>query len=143
MKKSAIASATPILKFIKSTPQPPVLMPFMAQELWKQVTASYPMDYFKAAHLPLLEAYCRAITTMHEANSKLDEFGTFSEGMSVNPALAIRDKQASLACTLATKLRIAHSSSIRADSKDVRPSNGGKRPWETDEDYEKRLATNQ
>ena len=80
---------------------------------------------------------------MHEANSKLDEFGTFCSKMSVNPALAIRDKQASIACTLATKLRIAHSSSMRADSKDVRPTDGTKRPWETDEDYKKRLAATQ
>jgi hypothetical protein len=128
MRKSLVACATKKVAALVVRPAPP-LMPEQAQILWKQITACYAADHFAPAHIPLLEAYCRASVTMAEANHALDTYGLFDHECKPNPALAVRDKQAGLICNLATKLRLAHSSTYTADSKKVRPNPASYKPW--------------
>lgn len=129
-RKSAAALSVASIAQTPKRPEPPERLNTEAAALWRDITAQYPAGHFNAANLPLLEGFCRAVTTMRMADAILDREDLITPEGKPHPALAIRDQQGKLACQFATKLRIAISSAVRADSASVRPGPGGARPWE-------------
>ena len=129
-RKSAAALAVATITKAPLRPEPPAHLSDEAAALWRGITAAYPPEHFQAPHLPLLEGYCRAVVTMRQADAILDRESIITPEGKPHPALSIRDQQGKLACQFATKLRLAISSAVRADSAKVRPGGGGARPWE-------------
>ena len=129
-RKSAAALAVATITKAPLRTEPPAHLSDEAAALWRAITAAYPPGHFQAPHLPLLEGYCRAVVTMRQADAILDRESIITSEGQPHPALAIRDQQGKLACQFATKLRLAISSAVRADSSKVRPGAVGAKPWE-------------
>ena len=132
---SSVATVTPLPMF---RPAPPdTLAPEEARH-WHMIVQNLPGDWFRAADLPLLTAYCQAIVLHEKIVKELQGAAlvlTADNGRSYkNPLLTIQNTTALQICTLAAKLRLTPSSRYGAKSAHTainRSPNGGK-PWEFD-----------
>lgn len=129
-KKSAASLTVINSPGMKRAPAPTGL-PAEGVDLWQNITASYPADHFAAQHLPLLESYVRAVLNTRAADKMIDSEGLFTSESKAHPAFAIRDQAIKQQCQLSTKLRLAISSAVRADSARNRPGATGAKPWES------------
>ena len=132
---AALATVTPISTF---RPAPPAELTAEATVHWNLIVRNLPPDWFRAADLPVLVAYCHAIALHEKAAAELngaDLVLTADNGrMYRNPLLAIQNTAALQICTLAGKLRLTPSSRYDAKAAHTavgRAPSGGK-PWETD-----------
>lgn len=87
----------------------------VAAALWKQITGSYPEDYFRAGDLPLLKAYCQEYERHQKAQAHVEAEGEVIEtdyGPKRNPWHAVLVASASALCQIATKLRLCANSRV-------------------------------
>jgi hypothetical protein len=112
-------------------PKPPRGLPALARRLWVEIVADYKPGHFTAANLVLLEQLCRARALVAQCDRQIARGGLLVEGKA-NPLLQIRVQAWAEVRACATKLRLAISSTVRAESAAARPDeNAGKRkPWE-------------
>ncbi len=112
-------------------PEPPAGLPKQAAELWRAIVAEYPASHFRGANLVLLETFCRARAFVTECDRAIKEHGLLIEGKA-NPAVGMRVQAWAEMRHVATKLRLAISSTLRAEAKAARPSETEKleKPWE-------------
>ena len=107
-------------------------------ERWKAVTATKPADWFQADTAPLLEAYVRgetiALTLAKQLEAFLPEWLTTEDGIERYKALTgMYQKQSSVLCALATKMRISQQSRYDAKTAATAANKGGRgapKPWE-------------
>lgn len=109
-------------------PPAPKGMPTRARQLWTDIVATLPADYFTASDLPLLRQYCIASHLAEEAEEAISKDGAVMENRP-HPMLKVLDAQTASMARLATKLRLCPSSRIRADSAALRKAHEGPRPW--------------
>lgn len=141
MKKRESQSAAPLATIAplgQFRPGPPELLPAAEAAHWVSIVRNLPADWFRAADLPVLGAYCRAIALLEKVSEELQGARlvlTADNGREYkNPLLTIQNTTALQLCTLAAKLRLTPSSRYDAKSANTavnRAPNGGK-PWEFD-----------
>jgi phage terminase small subunit len=112
-------------------PQPPRTLKPEGRALWIEITALYPADHFAGANLALLSSLCRAHQVIDECDHLVDRNGIFTEGRA-NPALAVREIERRSFISIAMKLRLPISSTMRSDTADARPDpkHSLRKPWE-------------
>jgi hypothetical protein len=116
--------------------EPPSDLNEAQAQVWRDVIAAKPVDWFGKDSLPLLSAYCKAVTEHARISSVLDSFDTRclveSEHLNTYDRLTkLQDRHARLMTTLATKMRLTQQSKYRADAAavaDKKPT----RPWLTE-----------
>ena len=115
----------------RARPAPPAGFPKEAAALWQSVVADYPVKHFRGANLALLETFCRARAFVSECDAAIKEHGLLIEGKA-NPAVGMRAQAWAEMRHCATKLRLAISSTLRAESKAARASESERlaKPWE-------------
>jgi hypothetical protein len=112
-------------------PKPPRGLPALARRVWTEIVGDYRPGHFTAANLVLLEQLCRARALVAECDGQIERGGLLVDGKA-NPLLQVRVQGWAEVRACATKLRLAISSTVRAESAAARPDeNAGKRkPWE-------------
>jgi P27 family predicted phage terminase small subunit len=102
-----------VVKVGPERPKPPHKISKVGRQVWKEIVASLPPGYFRRGSLPLLLAYCEAVSVHAEACVLIQKgllIKTAAGGFKANPAIAIQTAKAGEIGMLASKLRLAVSS---------------------------------
>ena len=117
-------------------PSPPSSLSERESDVWRRVINSLPADYFNAAELYLLMAYCHqwAIYERVSAQLKLaEDAGTDGEGEVDGRLLSVlceqQDRALKAFTMLATKMRLTQQSRYETKSAAVAQRRGGEKPW--------------
>jgi len=112
-------------------PEPPAGMPATARKAWTAILADYPARHFTAANLILLEQLCRARALVDQCDRRISKKGLLLHGK-VNPLVQVRAQAWAEVRACATKLRLAISGTVRAESAKARPDENAHlaKPWE-------------
>lgn len=132
---ASLATVTPLPNL---RPAPPAGLASDEAMHWHSIVQNLPPDWFRAADLPVLTAYCRVIALHEKASAQLKDAKLVLKADNgryyKNPLLTIQNTAALQLCTLAAKLRLTPSSRYDAKSANtaVNRSPGGGKPWEFD-----------
>lgn len=112
-------------------PDPPATLPAEGKALWRRIVRDYPPTHFRGANLELLANFVRAWLHAAECDTVIAAHGLLL-GARANPAVAMRAAAWVEMRAIATKLRLALSSTTRAETKAARPDPNAalKKPWE-------------
>ena len=108
-------------------------------EVWGQVVATKPSDWWDAGSVPLLAAYCRAVVESRKVSALVESMSAdmllLDDGLSRYKEL--RKIQAALSgemTSLATKMRLTQQSRYNAKNSDTAARRGGgpAKPWHHD-----------
>lgn len=113
-----------------SIEEPADLSPAEVQ-LWRDVVASKPAEWFGADSAPILKEFVRASVTCDLLDERVKTTMTTGAVGEVKLILDMRDKESKRVAVLATKLRLTQQSRYTpqaAATADKRAS--GKRPWQ-------------
>jgi hypothetical protein len=130
-KSAAALSIASRLPNNEPAPAPSDLTP-AEQELWGEIVASKPAEWFGVDSAPILKEYVRAAAMCDALAGKVATAVDGDDGGLVKFFLDLRDKESRRAASLATKLRLTQQSRYgarSADRADHRAS--GKRPWQS------------
>ena len=117
--------------FIRSgTFKAPAGLPRAAQALWRAVMQSTPEDQWRPGDLPLLAMYCRVSVLADEAIGKLEHDGQLDTSGRPSAWVRIASDHAKTLATLASKLRLAPSSRVRAEAHLLQQRPARVKPWE-------------
>lgn len=103
--------------------------------LWRTIVKAQSVDWFAPGDMPILAAYCRAIS-LHERVSKEAEEAKFTimgaqGGEIVNPIFKVQDMAARQLAGLAVKLRLTQSAKWTEQKAATKNGDGKtKKPWE-------------
>ena|SRR5687768_2883541 len=116
---------------LPARPEPPAGLPKDAAAIWCSIVSEYPPKHFRGANLVLLENFCRARAFVAQCDRHIRRRGLVIKGRA-NPAVAMRTAGWAEMRACATKLRLAISSTLRAESVAARPNeaNALRKPWE-------------
>ena len=131
-RKSAAALAIVPTTGPGELPAPPVDLTPAQSELWDDIVASKPADWFGPDNLPILKEYVRAVTMCDVLERQVREGMEEGDDDLVKRRLDMRDKESRRAVSLATKMRLTQQAKYGArdaDRADKRA--GGKRPWQS------------
>lgn len=112
-------------------PAPPAGLPADARKVWRAIVSEYPPRHFRGANLIILETFCRARAFVNECDKHISKNGLLIEGRR-NPVVGMRATGWAEMRACATKLRLALSSTVRAESAKARPDENAhlRKPWE-------------
>jgi hypothetical protein len=122
---------------IPNRPEPPVTLDEAQADLWRSIVEQKPAGWFDSASIPLLAAYCRAVTTCDAVAREINKLGkrclkeeTFAR---VAKLKKLDEAQAKLMATLATKLRLTQQSRYTPQAADTAARNVAKpKLWEVE-----------
>jgi phage terminase small subunit len=116
---------------IPGRPKAPRELPRPGAELWRSIVAAYPVEHFTGANLALLESLCQSHCLIRELDKAIAKEDLFCEGRP-HPAIAMRQNERKSFMSLATKLRLPISATMRAEAAAARPDakNALRKPWE-------------
>ena len=116
---------------IPGRPKAPRELPAAGARLWRSVVAAYPVEHFTGANLALLESLCQSHCLIRELDKAITKSDLFCDGRP-NPAIAMRQAERKSFMSLATKLRLPISATMRAETAGARPDskNALRKPWE-------------
>lgn len=138
-KSAAAMSVAVVSPELDKFPQPPAYLSPEEDTEWRRIISSRAGDLIGEESFGLLVEYCRAIVIGNKIASQLDAFDMAwmadDEGLKRFDKLhQIAARNQGVLTTLATKLRIATSSSVRAENAGTIMKKGAKKkPWEYDE----------
>jgi hypothetical protein len=149
-KKTTRAGTGTVLAFPKAKSAPAAVRsvcalappPFLTKaqtQLWIDVVATKPADWFDAGGAALLVGYVRAVCSSNRLALIVDQYEKRkrldSDAMKAYAAaLAAHEKVERRVISFATKMRLTQQSRYRADAADVANRNAAKtprKPWET------------
>ena len=114
-------------------PKPPEKLSEAEGEVWKQVVAVKPADWFTADNLPLLADYCRHIVRQDKISEMINGHSVYASDpealKTYNHLIRLSDLESKAIAMLATKMRLTHSAKYRVDRPHSNPE-AKKRPWE-------------
>lgn len=116
----------------------PARMTGEAAEIWREIVASKPHDWFTADTRYLLEAYCHAVVSHRLISigvaAYTKEMMADAKGVATYDALTrMQERQARVMASIATKLRLTQQSRYTpqaAATASKKAGSGGARPWE-------------
>jgi phage terminase small subunit len=112
-------------------PEPPADIPAHAAAIWRAIVSEFPPQHFSGANLVLLETFCRARAFVIACDQHIAQNGLLIDGKR-NPVVGMRATGWAEMRACATKLRLAISSTVRAESAKARPNDKHAltKPWE-------------
>lgn len=117
--------------------QPPERLGVEAAEIWREVVATKPHDWFNADSAHLLEAYCHAVVSHRLVSVGVAAYTSAQmaapKGVAVYDQMTrMQERQARVMATIATKLRLTQQSRYtpQAAATAAKKVGGGARPWD-------------
>ncbi len=135
MGKKSAASLSVVADLRGHLPQPPDYLTAPQAQIWADVVATKPHDWFAADSFPVLADYCRAVDMDHELAAVVNDFDrstiTSWEGLqSWKALLKMQREQQKHVAMLATKLRLTPQSRYNAKNAATANNRAGlERPW--------------
>jgi hypothetical protein len=134
--RESAASLTVLSGTFGQLPEPPESFQERQAEIWRDIVATKPVDWFQADSKPVLAGLCRAIALDEEIAAEIDAFDRTRvrdvEGFKLWKALLKmqREQQQHIA-SLATKLRLTPQSRYNAQKAATKSNaaNVAARPW--------------
>ena len=116
---------------LPARPEPPGTLPAAGKALWRSIVAAFPVHHFDAANRELLSALCVSVALVRECD-KRSAVAPFGEDGRPNPAITVRAEELKALMSLAAKLRLPISSTMRSETKAARsdPKHALPKPWE-------------
>jgi phage terminase small subunit len=129
-KRTPKLASTPTA--LPQRPEAPQGIPDDAGAVWRLIVSEYPPKHFRGANLVLLETFCRARAFVNECDRVIADTGLLLEGGKRNPVIGMRTAGWAEMRACATNLRLAISSTVRAESAKARPDEAHalRKPWE-------------
>jgi hypothetical protein len=113
---------------------PPRFLTDRQKELWREVAAAKPADWFTDDCKALLVGYVKAIASHEFLSSRIDliESGTVTDDMGDQDRLySMVERQARLIQSFATKMRLTNQSRYQNSTASAKSARAGqKRPWD-------------
>ena len=134
MSKASSASLEVAAISIPQRPEPPKSLNKRQSDVWREIVATKPPDWFEADIRPILEAYCKAIDWQARMSKELERAIAGDGGFaSCEKLYAITEKNAKLLAQLATKMRLTPQSRYtpKAAATANKRAGGPKKPWES------------
>lgn len=131
-----LAIAKTMAKPLQAMPEAPSYLTPEQDTVWREVIASRAGDLIQLESYRLLVEYCRAVVECDKIAAQLDAFdpswAADTDGLKRWDKLqAMAARSQGVVATLATKLRIATSSSVRAENAGTVLKKSSKpKPWE-------------
>ena len=111
MSKASSASLEVAAISIPQRPEPPKSLSKRQADIWREIVATKPPDWFEADTRPILEAYCKAIDWQARMSKELERAIAGEGGFAACEKLyAITEKNVKLLAQLATKMRLTPQS---------------------------------
>jgi hypothetical protein len=131
--RKSTASLSVVASGIPQRMAPPAGLTASQSELWGEIAAGKPVDWFSADNAPLLTEYVRAVDMGNVLALAIEAelAGPVEDGPGLKGLLDMRDKEAKRATSIATKLRLTQQSRYtpQAASTANKKSSGGAKPW--------------
>ena len=117
---------------LPARPAPPGSLPAAGKALWRDIVAAFPVRHFDAANRELLSALCVSAALIQECDKRI-AVSPFGEDGRPNPAIKVRAEELKALMSLAAKLRLPISSTMRSETKAARsdPKHALAKPWES------------
>jgi hypothetical protein len=134
-KKSTEALLTNVARLPTRLLEPPDVLTDEQAQVWREVVAEKPHDWFDSASARMLMTYCRLTSEHERVSGLLDAFDTEwtkeDEGLKrYHELIKIQDRLAARISQFMTKMRLTQQSRYRADAADVANRKGsGAKPW--------------
>ena len=129
MSRESLASLEVATISIPQRPEPPNELTSKQKDIWREITATKPPDWFEADTRPILKEYCRAIEFADKIARELD----LMEGSVVDakPLYELQEKNAKLLTQLATRMRLTPQSRYtpKAAATANKKSGPANKPW--------------
>lgn len=113
---------------------PPKFLTDRQKELWREVAAAKPADWFTDDCKALLVGYVKAIASHESISARVDsvEAGELELELKDEDRLyAMQERQARLIQSFATKMRLTNQSRYQNSTASAKSANAGqKRPWD-------------
>ena len=113
-------------------PEPPARLSAPERDIWREITAGKPADWFGADNLPLLEHYCAAILASRQIAERLR--ATSTECLDdYERLISLATKVGGQLATLATKMRLTQQSRYNEKTASTAANRGAaaaRKPWE-------------
>ena len=108
----------------------PAALPEPAAALWNRIMRTTPEDQWREADVPLLAMFCRVGLLADDAVAHLEQDGQVDAAGKVSPWVKVASDHSKTLAALASKLRLAPASRIRAEAHSLQqvPAHGF--PWE-------------
>lgn len=110
--------------------KPPAGLPRAAGALWRRIMATTPEDQWRPGDLPLLALFCRVSLLAGEAVAHLETDGQVDAAGKVSPWVKVSSDHGKTLAALASKLRLAPSSRIRAEAHALQQRPARAKPWQ-------------
>lgn len=124
---AALAIVPGRVSSIPGRPLPPDHLPQRAADLWRNVTACRPADYFDPASLPTLETMVRALAEHHRLMTLCEGIDPAGDPAGYGKLARAADMMAARASQAATRLRLTHQSITDSRGGGRAANNGGGR----------------
>jgi hypothetical protein len=130
--RKSTASLTVVPAGLPSRLEPPTGMSEAQANLWREVVAGKPVEWFAADNAPLLVEYVRAVDTANLLDAMISAQFAGKGDDSLKDLLTMRDREAKRAVSIATKLRLTQQSRYtpQAAATADRKAGDGKKPWQ-------------
>ena len=112
---------------------PPRTLTIRQKELWLEIVAAKPSDWFTVDAQSLLLGYVKAIASYEHISLEVEavEAGKEMELKDVDKLYAMQERQARLMQSFATKMRLTQQARYTTTSAATKSSQaGGSRPWD-------------
>ena len=133
-KKSAASLAVVAVKPKDARLAPPGTLTAKQRELWLEIVASKPADWFTADVKSLLVGYVKAIASHDSLSARVDVMERNPGEMEIRDEdrlYAMLERQARLIQSFATKMRLTNQSRYQNSTAAVKSSRAGSsRPWD-------------
>lgn len=126
-RKSAEDTVTPL----RNPPEPPKTLTAKQRNVWREVVADLPWDWFGSSTWPMLEDYCRHVCTLRRLSKEVDRLEKAAEldVPKYKQCLALVNAQSNIVMRLGTKLKISQSTRYDRD-KSRKGGSSGAKPWQ-------------
>ena len=134
--RKSLASLSVITPSVVRRVEPPADLTEAEADLFSQIVATKPADWWTVDNAPLLVEYVRALTMLDLLAAQIRGALKDGEAATIKDLMKLRDMESRRAMSLATKMRLSQQStySTRAADTAKGKAGAGAKPWQFNQD---------
>lgn len=130
--RKSLASLSVVPTTVIKRVEPPAGLTEAEADLFQQIVATKPADWWTVDNAPLLTEYVRALTMLDLLADQIRAALKDGEAATIKDLMKLRDMESRRAMSLATKMRLSQQSTYTEKSAQTAKnrSGGGAKPWQ-------------